>query len=89
MIYSNFEFQEEKLKEKGEEEYRIQEKKDEVELEELSAEQRYEKLQALLSHSKQYSDWLTNKMEQSEMERAKELKVERELKRGEQSAILF
>jgi len=74
--------EEESLKEKGEEEYKIQVKKDEVELEDLSEEQRYEKLQDLLNQSKQYSDWLKNKMEQSELERSKELKEKQEANKG-------
>ena len=77
-----FKLQEESLKEKGEEEYKIQVKKDEVELEDLSEEQRYEKLQDLLNQSKQYSDWLKNKMEQSELERSKELKEKQEANKG-------
>ena len=48
-------------------------KKDEEALSDLTEDQRYEKLQDLLNHSKQYSDWLKTKMEQSEKERAKEL----------------
>ena len=48
-------------------------KKDEEALSDLTEDQRYEKLKDLLSHSKQYSDWLKTKMEQSEQERAKEL----------------
>ena len=74
--------QEESLKEKGEEEYKIQEKKDEVELEDLSEDQRYEKLQDLLNQSKQYSDWLKSKMEQSELERSKELREKQEANKG-------
>jgi len=65
--------EEESLKEKGEEEYKLQVKKDEEALSDLTEDQRYEKLQDLLNHSKQYSDWLKTKMEQSEKERAKEL----------------
>ena len=44
----------------------------------MSDEERYEKLKELLNQSKQYSDWLKTKMEQSENERAKELQARKE-----------
>ena len=73
-------FQEESLKQKGEEEYKIEVEKEEKdgELNKMSDEERYEKLHELLNQSKQYSDWLKTKMEQSEKERAKELQARKE-----------
>jgi len=72
--------EEESLKQKGEEEYKIEVEKEEKdgELNKMSDEERYEKLHELLNQSKQYSDWLKTKMEQSEKERAKELQARKQ-----------
>jgi len=72
--------EEKALKEKGEEEYKVEVEKEDKdgELDKMSDEERYEKLKELLNQSKQYSDWLKTKMEQSENERAKELQARKE-----------
>ena len=68
------------MKQKGEEEYKVEVAKEDKdgELNKMSDEERYEKLRDLLNQSKQYSDWLKTKMEQSENDRAKELQARKE-----------
>jgi len=76
--------EEEELKQKGEEEYKVEVAKEDKdgELNKMSDEERYEKLRDLLNQSKQYSDWLKTKMEQSENDRAKELQARKEADKG-------